>query len=142
MSATIIQLVEAIVTELNHGQFGQAFTAQRHYQPIFELPDMSQLHVSVVPLALSSQQVSRSKAANQYQIDIGIQQKGDLSQAWLDGLMALVEEIADFLQARPLAAFPQARCLDVTNAPVYALEHLEELRQFTSVLTATYQVEK
>jgi hypothetical protein len=142
MSATILKLADAIVTELNGGTFSQSFTAQRHYQPIFELPDMSQLHVSVVPLALSSQQVSRSKTANQYQVDIGIQQKGDMSQVWLDGLMQLVEEMADFLQARSLAGFPQARCLDVTNAPVYALEHLEELRQFTSVLTATYQVEK
>jgi hypothetical protein len=29
--------------------------------------------------------------------------------------------------------------MEVANAPVYALEHLQEFRQFTSVITLTYR---
>jgi hypothetical protein len=54
--------------------------------------------------------------------------------------MELVEEIADHVRSHPLAGFPQARCTEVANEPVYAMEHLEEFRQFTSVLTLTYRV--
>ena len=61
-------------------------------------------------------------------------------QASLDALMTLVEEIADHFRAEPLSSFPGARCVDVKNAPVYSQEHLDELRQFTSVLTLTFRM--
>jgi len=54
--------------------------------------------------------------------------------------MELVEEIADHFRAQPLVGYPQARCVEVDNEPVYAVEHLEEFRQFTSVITLTYRV--
>jgi hypothetical protein len=54
--------------------------------------------------------------------------------------MQLVEETADFLRTQPLAGFPSARCADVANEPVFAPEHLEAFRQFTSVLTLTFRV--
>jgi hypothetical protein len=142
--ATLIQIADAVVAGLNGHSFSQSFIAERHYRPVFELSEMADLKVSVVPLATSSQWRDRSGQVGQYQLDIGVQQKGDLSFEWLDGLMYLVDEIAEHLQGNSLtianAGTYPVRCLDVTNAPVYALEHLEELRQFTSVLTVTYQV--
>jgi hypothetical protein len=63
-----------------------------------------------------------------------------MAQATLDALMALVEEIADHIRAGPLASFPGARCMDVKNSPVFSQEHLDEFRQFTSVLTLTFRV--
>ena len=69
-----------------------------------------------------------------------VQKKTDMSQASLDALMTLVEEIADHFRTQPLASYPNARCTEVKNEPVYALEHLDEFRQFTSVITLTYRV--
>jgi hypothetical protein len=66
--------------------------------------------------------------------------KTDMSQAALDALMTLIEEIADHFRTQPLASYPNARCTEVKNEPVYALEHLEELRSFTSVITLTFRV--
>jgi hypothetical protein len=54
--------------------------------------------------------------------------------------MELVEEIADFFKQRRLDAYPQAVWVKTENAPIYAAEHMDELRQFTSVLTLTFRV--
>jgi hypothetical protein len=73
-------------------------------------------------------------------VDIAVQKKVDLTLPVIDALVALTEEIADHLRVQRLTTFPDARCTGVETSPVYAPEHLEELRQFTSVLTATYSL--
>jgi hypothetical protein len=138
--ATIIQIAEAVVAQLNAATFSQPLTAARHYAPSFKLPDMKSLHVTVVPRAISSASLDRSRDTFSYEIDVAVQKKTDGEQATLDELMTLVEEIADHFRAEPLGSFPGARCLDVKNAPVFAPEHLDEFRQFTSVLTLTFRV--
>lgn len=138
--ATIIQIADAVVAQLNAATFSQPLTAVRHYAPSFKLPDMKELHVTVVPRAISSTSLDRSRDTFSYEVDVAIQRKTDGEQATLDALMTLVEEIADHFRAGPLASFPGARCMDVKNAPVFAPEHLDEFRQFTSVLTLTFRL--
>ena len=138
--ATINDIADAVVAELNASSFGQPFSAERHYQPRFELSEMSELHVSVVPRGLASKALDRGRDSFEYQIDVAVQQKTDMSDGSLDALMTLVEEIADHFRTQPLAGYPHARCTEVKNEPVYSLEHLDELRQFTSVITLTFRV--
>ncbi|HID23431.1 MAG TPA: hypothetical protein EYP14_13680 [Planctomycetaceae bacterium] len=138
--AVILNIADAVVAELNAGTFSQPVTAVRHYQPKFELSEMAALHVSVVPRSLVSRSLDHSRESFDYQIDVAVQQKTDMSTASLDGLMGLVEEIADHFRTKPLAGYPDARVTEVKNEPVYAPEHLEELRQFTSVITLTFRV--
>jgi hypothetical protein len=83
---------------------------------------------------------ARNRDSFDYLIDVAVQKKTDMSRASLDALMTLVEEVADHFRTQPLAGFPGARCTEVKNEPVYALEHLEELRSFTSVITLTFRV--
>src|SRR5579884_522192 len=101
---------------------------------------MTELKVSVVPRSLVSKSLDRNRDSFDYLLDVAVQKKTDMSQASLDALMTLVEEIADHFRTQPLASYPNARCTEVKNEPVYALEHLDELRQFTSVLTLTFRV--
>jgi hypothetical protein len=138
--ATIIDIAEAVVAELNGASFSQPVTAERLYAPQFELAEMTTLHVSVVPRGLSSASLDRSRDTFQYQIDLAVQQKVDQANPPLDALMTLVEEIADHFRAGSLASFTAARCSDVVNEPVFAPEHLTELGQFTSVITLTFKV--
>ncbi len=140
MSATILAIADAVVAEINGTTFSLPMTAQRHYQPKFELSELTDLKVSVVPRALSSKALDRNRDSFDFKIDVAVQKKTDMSPAALDGLMALVEEVADRFRKGSLSAFPSARCTEVENAPVYSLEHLEEFRQFTSVLTLTFRV--
>jgi hypothetical protein len=141
MPATIIRLADAVVEQLNTATLSYPVEAKRYYQPLFELPEMETLHVSVAPTGLTSTRVSRSSHTHDYQIDVAVQKKftdGDAPE--LDPLMQLVEEIAALFRTQPLASFTEAVCLKVENVPVYAPEHMENLRQFTSVLTLTYRV--
>jgi restriction endonuclease Mrr len=136
MSATIIALAEAVVTELNAATFSQDFTALRYYTVLFELKDMETLRVSVVPRSLASTALDRSKDSYEYQIDIAIQKRDNGTLAASDALMQLVEEIADHMKNITLA---DCRCVGVANAPIYSPDHLQEFRQFTSVLTLTFR---
>ncbi len=140
MPATILAIADAVVEELNTTPFSQPLVAVRHYQPRFELSEMTDLRVNVVPRGLTSKILDRGRDSFDYQIDVAVQQRLDPTPENLDALMELVEEIADHFRSHPLAGFPAARCTEVANEPVYAMEHLEEFRQFTSVLTLTYRV--
>lgn len=138
--ATIIDIADSVVAELNAATFSQPIEAKRYYAPQFELPEMKTLHVSVVPRAIASSALDRSRYSFEYQIDVAIQQKVDPKNPPLDALMGLTEEIAAHFRAGALASYPNARCSDVKNDPVYLPEHIVEYRQFTSVLTLTFKV--
>jgi hypothetical protein len=146
--AVIIDIADAVVTEMNGHTFSQTFTAARFYRPLFDLKDMSVLHVSVVPKAWSAEQAARGGNLEEHQIDIGVQKKvaddpgppAVSMQQQMDALVTLVQEVSDFFRLRRLDAYPDAGCVKVENVPVFAPDHLQEYRQFTSVLTLTFRV--
>ena len=137
----IADIADAVVAELNAGSFSVPFTAERLYRPDFELPEMKDLHVSVVPRGLEMSTAGRALSQHDVQIDLAVQKKLDAADnAEIDALMGLVEELAEFLGTK--RQFGDAVWVRTENAPVYSQEHLGELRQFTSVLTATLRVVK
>lgn len=139
--AKIISVAEAVKDELNGGEFSQAFTSQRHYQPVFDLKDMKDLHVSVVPKDIEMQLATRSSSQHDCRIDVAIQKKLQTTDlAEIDELMGLVEEVVSFLARRKLASIPNALWIKTANEPIYAAEHMEQFRQFTSIVTLTYRL--
>ena len=137
--SVIADIATAVVEALNAGEFSQEFTAVRHYLPTFDLKDMKDLHVSVVPKGVEMSTAGRGLAQDDVQIDVAVQKKlsaGDLAE--IDALVALVQEIADFV--RSTGRFGDAAWVRTENTPIYSPEHLENLRQFTSVLTLTLRV--
>jgi len=140
MSASIVAIADAVTAELNGNTFTQTFTAQRLYLPVFDLQSMSELKVTVVPKGITSSSLDRSRDNFDYQIDVAVQKKVNSQIEVIDSLMRLVEEIGDYFRSNPLSSYPGARCTNVENTPVYAQDHLQELRQFTSVLTLTFRL--
>ncbi|NIA06914.1 MAG: hypothetical protein GWP14_04615 [Actinobacteria bacterium] len=139
--AIIIDIAEAVKEELNGGTFSQAFTAERHYQPVFELKDMKTLHVTVVPKEIEMQLATRNTSQHDCGVDVAIQKKLEsVDLAEIDELMGFVEEIIAFISRRKLASVPGALWIKTANEPIYAAEHMEQFRQFTSILTLTYRV--
>jgi len=139
--ALIADIADAVVAELNAGSFSVPLTAERLYRPDFELPDMKDLHVSVVPHGLEMSTAGRALSQHDVQIDLAVQKKLDAADnAEIDALMGLVDELAEFLRTK--RQFGDAVWVRTENSPVYSQEHLGELRQFTSVLTATLRVVK
>lgn len=133
---TVIEIADALVIALNDHVFSESFVAERAYRPTFELSDMQDLHVTVVPRAVEYATIGRSIPQGDMQIDIGVQKKIE-ADADTDGLMSLVDEIATFI--RDNRSLGTSVWLRTTNDPVFSQEHLNELRQFTSVLTVTYR---
>jgi hypothetical protein len=137
----VIAIADAVKTALNAGGFAQTFTAERLYLPVFELKDMDTLHVTVVPRGLMIELLDRSRDQHDYQVDVAVQKRlASENAAEVDSLMDLVEQIGDRFRHKVLETDPPAVCVKVENVPIYAPEHLEQLRQFTSVLTLTFRV--
>ena len=143
--ALVIDIADAVVAALNGGQ--QVFTAQRRVRPNFELTDLADLRVTVVPKGFEASVASRSLSQYDVQVDIGIQKKlpaGADEDTEVPVMCSLVEEIADFLKGKPLEGdgWRASWVRPAVNEPVYSTEHLAEKRVFTSVLTLTYRVMK
>ena len=138
--SVVIDIADAVVGALNGHAFSVEFEAVREYRPLVDLADLKDLHVTVVPKGVTTVAADRSRVQQDVEVDVVVQQKldaGDNDE--LDGLMSLVEEIAGFLKFKRLEG-PGALWVKTTNDPIYAPDHVEQLRQFTSVLTVTYRV--
>jgi hypothetical protein len=139
--AVITDIADAVVTEMNGHTFGQAFTAVRTYDTTLPLEDAGTLRVTVVPKALAEEVASRAADQVDYVIDVGVRKKPSQgSNAELDLLVALVEEIRAFFRRRRLTAYPGVMCVRTPVEPVFAPEHLREYGQFTSILSLTFRM--
>lgn len=139
--STLIAIADAVVDSLNAATLSQPLTAERHYQPVFDLPDMADLHVSIVPKGIEVLASSRNQNQHDYAIDIGIQQR-ITNDTEADALMTLAEEITDHfrLSRLPIDGIGSVPVLKVETNPVFAPEHLAEKRVFTSIITLTFRV--
>ena len=144
--AIIANLAAAVVTAMNGHAFSKTFTAVRSYRPVFAREELKTLHVTVVPGGYTMENAGRGQIQEDYTVEVAVMQAPEaLSTAALDALMGLVEEIRDFfLVNRRLATFSNALCLKAAFGPGsergYAPEHLDQLQQFTSILTLTFRV--
>lgn len=141
--ATILQIADSVTAQLNTAQLSHTISAERLYVPNFDLEDMKELRVSVVPRELII--VAHDRATSKYnaRIDVAVQQKFEQgSNAEIDPLVALVEQIADLFRLKRLDSMPEARCTQVEHPVIYSAEHWEQLRQFTSLLTLNFQLSR
>jgi len=144
--AIIAAIADAVVAALNGHTFSKPFAAVRSYRPVYTREEMKDLHVTVVPGGYAMENLGRGQVQEDYTVEIAVQQAPETtSNAALDPLVGLVEEIRDFfLQNRRLAAMQNVICLRAAFAAGsdrgYAPEHLDQLQQFTSVLALTFRV--
>lgn len=139
--AVIVDIADAVVSALNAGSFSQPIAARRMYLPQFDLTAMKDLHVTVVPKGVQILPGGRSHNQHDFAIDVAVQKKLERADnAEIDALMDLVDELADHFRFKRLEDFPNAVWLKTDHQAVYAQEHLQEMRQFTSVLTFTFRV--
>lgn len=126
---------------------GQTFTvpivAAMKYVPNLELREIDGVYVTVVPRSVGITSADRSRVANEVSIDVAVQKKLlGVTPADVDPAMGIVQEIADFLTRRPLPTVPAAAWLRIANTPIYAPDHLQDKRLFTSILTVTYLIHR
>jgi len=137
---TTVDIADAVVFELNQSGLVPTFTAERRLLPKYTNEALGTLKVTVVPKSAEMSRLNRSQVGVEVEIDVGVQQR--LSDIDTDGpeLIALVEDIVDYMATRPLSQAPGVQWVRSRNDPVYALDHLAENRLFTSVITLTYKL--
>jgi len=138
---TVLQVADSVTAQLNVADFDNEFIAQRMYVPNFDLEDMKELRVSVVPRDVEL--FPHDRAHNRYhcRVDIAVQKKFSKgTNDEIDPLVDLVEKIADEFRLKRLASFQAARCVKAEHTVLYSSEHWEQLRQFTSLLTLTFEL--
>lgn len=137
MSSIIANITQAVVDELNDHDFGTPFAAKRHYAPAYEVKDIKDLTVTVVPAAIEHELASRESTACEFKVDIAVQKKLDSQDAaTVDPLLELVQLIRERFDCRNV--LPGVSWVKTTNEPVYSPEYMHR-RVFTSVVTLTYR---
>ena len=138
--ATTADLAAALVADLNAAAFSRPFTAERAYLPRFDLGEMDDLHVTVVAAGRTLLPACRVLLQVEHRLEIAVQQRLPAeSLDACDPLLGLVAEIADHLAGRRLTDAPDAAWVKTEHDPLVDPTHLNELRQFTSLITVTYR---
>lgn len=155
MKATIVQLADDVVEQLNKKQGGWAvgFEAVRKYQPKYEFEQLATMQVQVVPMTWSYTLDNRGQAygwKNEYVIGIGLFYRpkpgaGDQATSRFDECVRLVEQVTDYWKEQYRTNTQLSNCsltgVDLggaTGAP-YQHEVIETQNQFTSVIQLTFQ---
>jgi len=139
----VSEVAEAVRSELDAGQFSIPFKAVRAFRHDQTLPEGKELRVSVVPKGVKMTPASRNVCAHDIEVFVAVMQKIDrATPETIDPLLGLVEEIVDFFRLRRLAKCPGAVWTGTEIKPMVSTEHLEQLRQFTSLVTVNFKVAK
>lgn len=110
------------------------YNAEVLYFSTFDLRDLDDLRVVVVPNSTEYKTVSRERHEEILKVQIGFLKRG--SEENLDDLLRIVEKIGLGFLNRKLGG---ATCVCVAYNPIYSPEHLRERGQFTSIIELTFR---
>lgn len=147
--SVLVQIADAVAASINAGAAGGVFSepleAVRSHRPSFDMQELADLRVSVVPRSTVITALARLQSQYECTVDVGIQQRvpaGDGGDARVDALLELAEAIGDHLRHKRLPEFPEAAWSSIAHDPVLAPEHLDERSTLTTVLSVTYRVRR
>ena len=141
--SVIVEIADAVAAAINNETYAEPVTAQRAYRPSFDLEELGELKVTVVPRSVNTANLARQQSQVDCTVDVGLQQRVDAGDdVRLDALLDLAEEIGDQLRHKRLAGCPQAAWVSIEHEPVVAAEHLDERSTLTTVMSVTYRVRR
>lgn len=141
MAATIDDITASVVTLLNGQSWSLTFTAEASDQPIYKPQDLADLQVAVVPGKQGTKRVARGKWQQEYTVWIGVFNRPETFDAAARAARkALVQEIMVYLEGIEAitAGGVKTTLMAVENEVLQDPDHMEQMRQFTSVLTLTF----
>ena len=127
----VLKLAEAVAAELAE------YHAEVLFFPEFELRELEEMRVVVVPLATEYKTLSRANHEEILKVQIGVLKRGCEDE--LPELLKLVEGLGLGFLNKKLAG---ATCVCVAYNPIYSAEHLRERGQFTSVIELSFKLIK
>jgi hypothetical protein len=142
MKEVVLELANAVTTELSRAQFSQWFEPKFEFRPLDDLAELRDLHVSVVPGGFGNFKLDRGFDTADYCVHVIVRQKTDMNASRLAALVALMQEIADHFWKNPLPGFQNAYCLEVASDPLYSLSDLEKRMDFVGRIRLVYRVRR
>lgn len=127
----VLKIAKAVATELSD------YHAEVLYFPEFELRDLDEMRVVVVPLSTEYKMLSRAAHEELPKVQVGVLKR--CGEDGLDAMLQFVEGLGLGFLNRKLAG---ATCVCVAYNPIYSPEHLRERGQFTSVIELTFKLVK
>ena len=154
MASVLVQVADAIKTELDGGSFVRTFGCERNYADWDDaLEERDELRVDVVPFGHGAPELdSRGSTEYRCQVDVVVRYRfgqpdqneiGGIETARIDELVELVEQLHQHLcdpAERRFTNYTAATWWSTDVATSYARNHLRELRQFTAILRVTANV--
>lgn len=142
MAEPTLIIADAVAAAINGNSeaWGVEFTAQRLYVPRWELAELEELQVVVVPRTKSIERNDRVRGLEEPQIEIGIQQKvPDLTNETLDVLSNLADAIEVYVRTLILTVGSQKAIWKRTEYLAYAeRELLAKRKVFTTVFAVAW----
>ena len=125
----VLNIANAVAEELSD------YHAEVSFFPEYELRDLDEMRVAVVPLSTEYKAVSRTAHEELPKIQVGVLKR--CGEDGLDAMLQFVEGLGLGFLNRRLAG---AMCVCVAYNPIYSPEHLRERGQFTSVMELTFKL--
>jgi hypothetical protein len=149
---SVAECADAVLLMLQSASLSKQFNAVREWLPRFDLADLG-FDVKVIVTAgdgYVTTRIARDSWQREPQIRIVVCARlgEEPYDDEIDGLMSFVEEIRHLMSYERLPDAetwkgqrrPHLRAVLIENEPVLATDTLEQMRQFTSVLTVTFRV--
>lgn len=127
----ILKIAEAVTAEL------EKYNAELLFFPEFELRDLDEMRIVVVPVGTQYKTLSRSSHEELPKVQLGVLKRG--CEDTLSELLHFVEALGLGFLNKKLAG---ATCVCVAYNPIYSPDHLRERGQFTSVIELTFKTVK
>lgn len=147
---SLADVCQAAVELLHGASLSRPFIARREWLPVFDLAELgTETKVAVTAGdGYQTTRISRTSWQREPQIRVLVfgALQGDAIEDQVDALMSFVEEVRDLFAFADLRLDASVECPPVLRAiaiesdPPLSAEALEQLRQFSSVLTITYRV--
>lgn len=125
----VLKIAEAVAAELVD------YHAEVVFFPEFELRELDEMRVVIVPLSTEYKTLSRAAHEELLKVQIGFLKRGREDN--LPDLLRLVEGLGLGFLNKKLAG---ATCVCVAYNPIYSAEHLRERGQFTSVIELSFKL--
>jgi hypothetical protein len=144
VSASIHQLAAAVAVAINAGSYTESVSAEARYVVRWELRDLADLKVSVVPRTIEREIETRTSDRRSLTVDVALQQRCvPTNTDRVAELIGLLEQIEAELNRQRLALADSGAVGAWVGSqldPVYLADELHQQRVFTGVLTLTYHV--
>ena len=139
MSQRITTLTEAVKDDLNaSSDFPEITAATRVYVPKIELTQTATLTTLVAGVESEKTRAARKIHTEKLAVHVGLFKKFvEMENSDVDTMVDLLLRVRDYFLE--MTRFSGSRIVSVETDPMYDLDHMERLRQFSGVVVVTFE---